>query len=301
MFLEVILPILVLLVVGLIGRKINLITPWIVKVLNKVAFYIGLPALVFYSIYSRTLAEIFSPFLILGFFATLFAMFGIGWITFKGVKDKAKKSISIAQSYHGNLGYMGLPIVTMAFGDIAGAKASLLLGLGSTTQIPLTIILLVHLNSIRTDTSHKIEQVATNPILIALILGLIFSFFSIPIAGTLDSLLAFLSEMALPIALLAVGASISIDKLGGKLRSVSGVVGSKLVLMPFLGCIILSILGVGAMDLRAGVLMLGMPTAVSTFIYAKELGGDPELASLSVSMTTVLSIISISVLLIIFG
>ncbi len=75
----------------------------------------------------------------------------------------------------------------------------------------------------------------------------------------------------------------------------------KIVFMPILGWILLSSLGADVVSLKTGVLMLGMPTAVSTFIYSKELGGDEEFASLNISLTTLASMVTVAILLGIFS
>ena len=49
-------------------------------------------------------------------------------------------------------------------------------------------------------------------------------------------------------------------------------------------------LAVGSATFTASVVMLGTPTAVSTYVFAHELGGDEEFASLNVFVTTVASV-----------
>lgn len=301
MFLEVVIPILVLLLIGLISREAGVLTSNRVKILNKVAFYIALPALVFHSIYSRSLREIFSFPLVLGFCTVILLTLGIGWVVFRKTENNPKKSVAITQSYHGNLGYMGLPVVAMALGDAAGAKASLLLGVGSTIQIPLTTTLLVHLNRSSAKLTDRMKRVGLNPVLLALIVGLVFSCLNIPLPQAPDKVISLISKTALPIALLGVGASLNLKIRGADVKTITEVSALKMALMPALGSIIFSMLNVGGLSFKTGMLMLGMPIAISTFIYAKELGGDENFASLNISLTTLISIISISILLILFS
>lgn len=301
MFLEVVIPILILLVIGLVSREAGVLTSGRVRILNKIAFYIALPALVFHSIYSRSLREIFSLPLVLGFCSVILLTLGVGWVVFRKTEKNPKRSVAITQSYHGNLGYMGLPVVAMALGDAAGAKASLLLGVGSTIQIPLTTTLLVHLNKSSAELTERMKRVALNPVLLALIGGLVFSYLNISIPQAPEGVISLISKTALPIALLGVGASLKMKIRGGDLRTITEVSALKMALMPALGYIVFSMLNVGGLSFKTGMLMLGMPIAISTFIYAKELGGDENFASLNISLTTIISIISISILLILFS
>lgn len=297
MFLEVILYILAILVIGFALKKVGLLTDTRVDFLNKLAFYIALPALIFHSIYSRTLKDIFSPLLILGFCIVLFSVLALGWTIFQRIGEDRKKSVAITQSYHGNIGYMGLPVVAIALGGAAGGRASLLLGIGSMVQIVLTTLILVHLNSPSGELSSKLRRVIINPVLLSLIVGLAFSLFNLTLPETADSIISIISDAALPIALLGVGASIRLEAQDKEWKNPALVLGLKMIFMPILGWIVLSLLGVDIVSLKTGVLMLGMPTAVSTFIYSKELGGDEEFASLNISLTTLFSMVSISILL----
>lgn len=47
--------------------------------------------------------------------------------------------------------------------------------------------------------------------------------------------------------------------------------------------------------------MLGAPSAVSSYIYADELGGDAGLASSNVFATTLVGLVTLSVLVVLVG
>lgn len=301
MFLEVILEILLILGIGLILRRVGILNEHRVDLLNKVAFYIALPALIFHSIYSRSLGEIFSPDLILGFFIVLISILLLGWERFRDIEETGLRSVAITQSYHGNLGYMGLPVVAVALGESAGAKASILVGTGSMIQIVLTTIILVQMNSPKGSLRDNLERVILNPVLLSLIVGLTFSYLNLSLTQTLGDAISLVSDSALPIALLGVGASIKLEVSREDWKIPAEVTTLKIITMPVLGWIVLSIISVDPISLKTGVLMLGMPTAVSTFIYSKELGGDEEFASLNISLTTLFSMISVAILLAIFS
>lgn len=300
MFIEVILYILLLLAIGHIAKRIGILNMDRVNVLNKLAFYLALPSLIFRSLYQKPLQQIFSFRLAIGFCSVIFLTVGIGWVVFRTVENNASKSISIAQSYHGNIGYMGLPVIAMALENATG-QASLLLGLGSIMQIPLTILVLIYLNSTSKNVINEMRRVIINPVIVALVLGILFSLFSIQIPRAADTVLFWIGEAALPIAMLGVGATLKLENQRQVLPILGSVAGLKVVLMPLLGFILFTILGViDSTGAKAGIIMLGMPTAISTFIYSTEFGGDEELASSNISFTTLISLATISVLLFFF-
>lgn len=202
----------------------------------------------------------------------------------------------MVQSYHCNLGYLGLPIVAAAFGDLAAAKASLLLGVGVLTQTPITLGVLVALNDATTSLRAEVRGFLTNPVILALAGGLAVS--QVPVAPppaatpALDAAvrgLDLLAALAFPIAAVGVGASLSPD-LGGVGRStLEAVIALKTVVMPTLALVVFSLVGASAATRDVGVVMVGMPTAVATYVYTTELGGDERLASATVFATTVVS------------
>jgi len=81
------------------------------------------------------------------------------------------------------------------------------------------------------------------------------------------------------------------------LSPTAAVVALKICLMPALVWAVFSALAVDPATFTASVVMLGTPTAVSTFVFANELGGDREFASLNVFVTTLASVATLFVLI----
>ena len=67
----------------------------------------------------------------------------------------------------------------------------------------------------------------------------------------------------------------------------AAIVALKMGCMPLLARVVFSLLAIDPATFTVSVVMLGTPTAVSTYVFAHELGGDDEFASLNVFVTTV--------------
>lgn len=115
--------------------------------------------------------------------------------------------------------------------------------------------------------------------------------------GALTTGLGWIAQLALPVALLLVGSSLDLQLPGSEWESLGSVVALKVLLMPILAWVAFTALGADPLTRNAGVVMLGAPTAVSTFIYATELGGDAEFASIAVFTTTLVSVGTLGVVL----
>jgi len=282
-----------LLGVGIAARSVGVLDEQRADWLNRFAFYAALPALIFLSTYAEPLAEILSPTVVLGLWVVLFVTVGLSWLVHRRNDTPAARGVAMVQSYHSNFGYFGLPLVAATLGSAAAAKASLILGVGALTQVPLTIVILLRVTGSDAAIADELRGVVTNPVLVALVIGLVFSWqgFGVPAPAT-DGL-GVLAELALPIALLCVGASMELAFPREDLGTVGSVVGLKVVLMPALAWLTFTLLGVSNLTIQASVLMFGAPTAVSTYIYAGELGGDRRIASLNIFVTTVVSIVTL--------
>ena len=265
--------------------------------LNALAYYVALPALIFVSTYDQAVGELLTADLFVGLLSVLFATAAIAWLLHRRQERRGRQSVAIIQSYHSNLGYLGLPLVAATFDDHVTAIASVVLGVVSLTQVPLTIVVLTAINEAEASIREELRRLARNPVLATLVLGLTVGSLGLSVPGPLTAGLDVLGALALPIALLCVGASVQIDLPNVDVGATGAVVATKIAVMPALAWAIFSVLSVGAATFTAVIVMLGMPTAVSTYVFANELGGDEEFASLNVFLTTLASVGTLLVLI----
>ncbi len=292
---------LVFLAVGAAARSVSLLTASRTETLTAVAFYIALPALVFASTFDRPLGELVSPALLVGFWTVLAATIAVGWFVHRRRESDARRSVAIVQSYHGNMGFLGLPLVAATLGGEAAAIASVVLGLGALTHVPVTVFTLIRINDSDADLSGELRALATNPVLVSLAAGIAASVGGVGVPAPVVTGLDAVATLALPLALVCVGAKLDTDLSLATLRPTTRVVLLKVVWMPVLAWAVFSALGLGSTALSAAVIMLGVPTAVSTYVYTSELGGDAAFASMNVVVTTVASLGTLSVLVWLLG
>lgn len=275
-----------LVVLGFAARRHGVLTEARNEALGQLAFYVLLPALIFASTAEEDVAALLSLALVAGLLVVLGAVLALAWIANRRGADE-RRSVALVQSYHGNLGYFGVPVVAATLGSTAAATASVILGLAALVQIPLTILVLVSINDADAAFGAELRSVATNPILLSLAASLAFASLDGSIPGVVDVGLGWLSALALPVALLAVGGSLRATGYGDSVGRTGRVVALKVLVMPVLAWVAFGALGVDALVRQTAVVMFGAPTAVSTYVYATELGGDAAFASLNVFATTV--------------
>jgi predicted permease len=258
--------------------------------LNAVAYYVALPALIFVATYDRSIGELVTPALLAGLLAVLFGTAALAWVVHRNRETRARQSVAVVQSYHSNLGYLGLPLVAATFDAEVTATASVILGIVSLTQVPLTVVLLSTVNDASAQVRDELRGIATNPVVGSLVAGLAVGSIGVSLPSPVVTGLNAVGALALPVALLCVGASLQADLPSVDVGATGSVTAVKIGAMPALAWGVFSALGVDAATFTAAVVMLGTPTAVSTFVFASELGGDEEFASLNVFVTTLASV-----------
>ena len=134
-----------------------------------------------------------------------------------------------------------------------------------------------------------LRNLAGNPVILSAMAGIFCSFLKVPIPLIAQRSLDILSGLALPMALLIIGASISFQNVRHKMKWVLSAISFKLLLMPGLGYVVYRSLGFPPAEYLPGLILLASPTATISYVMAKEMKGDPDLSVIAISMSTLLS------------
>ncbi|WP_298447888.1 AEC family transporter [uncultured Marinobacter sp.] len=193
-------------------------------------------------------------------------------------------------------------VALAAGGMLLGDDGLSLTAIAVAVMVPLINLLCILMFSIvATDGPARlgpvVRAIASNPLIIGSVLGVTWSFFEIDfhplLAGTLEPL----SNLALPMGLMTVGAGLQLKALRG--ASVPFVVSSvlKLLLFPFMAAGLALLLGLDGTLVQVAILLATLPTATSAYILARQLGGDAPLMAGIISGQTLLAMVSIPLML----
>jgi hypothetical protein len=95
--------------------------------------------------------------------------------------------------------------------------------------------------------------------------------------------------MALPLALLVIGTSISFAQMRQQLRLTALIGALKLLLLPASGLILFYLLDLHRIDYLPALILLASPTATVSYVMASEMAGDSDMATAAISITTLVS------------
>ena len=107
----------------------------------------------------------------------------------------------------------------------------------------------------------------------------------------------YLARMTLPLALIAIGGSLSLRELKHTSALSAQAVFAKLVIVPVVVGIAAYLLGFSGVEMGCIILMFASPTAAASFVMVRAMGGNHVLASNIIAMSTLLSALSVSLLL----
>ncbi len=287
-------PIFIIILMGWAARKKGFITPDFLGPANKLVYYLSIPAMIFNSISKASFREQFNPKLL---FLTLLAatiIYIIADILAKILKMSPARSGAFVQSSgHGNLGYIGLPIALYYLGDNGLARAGIICGFLMILQNLMSVIVLqLHSEKRFSGIRPIITKLAKNPVIVSAMTGILFSAFNLPVPTIVGSSLTILGGLAPPMALLLIGASISMKLIREYLHPTLGAISMKLFFLPCLGLMLFRLFGLSAEEFLPAMILLCSPTATLTYVMAKEMHGDAEFAVATISASTLFSSIT---------
>lgn len=299
--LYIVAPVFLIVALGFCLRRTFLLDREFLKRLNQLVYYLALPALLFYKIGIADFSLSFNGPLILGSILVTVIAFVIGYLFARLRNYSPEQQGAFCQGgFRGNLAFVALAIISNAYGEEGLAIAGIVLGF----LIPvLNFLAVVALLLPKQQQTHKLGaafwayQLAFNPLLIASFLGIIWSFLGLGFPGVLERSLSILTGMALPLALLSIGGSFSPQQLRVDIVKASLSVSMKVVWLPLMAGLLLYWFGVRGQELGVGVLIAGAPTAAASYIMAQQLGGDAELSSGIIMLSTLCSVFTYSVAL----
>ncbi len=300
---NIVIPVFSVIALGWLLKRWGLIDAVFLKQTNRLVYYVCLPLLLFYKIGSADFFANFNGRLVIGSILAVTVTFIASYVysVIRKYPDKARGVFSQG-SFRGNIAYMGLAITLNAYGETGLTRAGILMGF----LVPFLNLyaILALLWPHRGDGEQRgagfwLRQVALNPLILASFLGIVWSFFDLPIPLIFDRSLKIATGMTLPLALLAIGGGFSLEKLRGDLFTAALASVTKTIWLPIFAAGLLSIMGVKGMDLGIGVLIAGTPAATANYIMADQLKGDAELAGTIVMLSTLLSAVTYTVALLI--
>ncbi len=290
---NVVLPLFICIVLGYFLRRIRMVEEGTLKAMNKLCFKVFLPIYLFNSVYAADLAAAFNGRLIVFAIVGLLILFLLLMLVIPIIeKDNARRGVMVQAIFRSNFALFGLPVATSLCGEENIGPTSLLLGIGVPLFNILAVITLETFRGKKPSVRKMVKGVATNPLIIACVLGIFFNLLQIQLPYAVEKAAADLGRTATPLSLVVLGGEFVFGKVKGYVKQLSITMLSKLVLSPLIMVSIGIMLGFRNEMLVPILIMFGAPTAVSSFTMAQQMEGDADLAGEVVVFTSGASIVT---------
>ncbi|MCX7965328.1 MAG: AEC family transporter [Syntrophorhabdaceae bacterium] len=286
---ETIIPIFLIIIFGYIIHRKGVINDRFISEANKFVFLFPLPLLIFTGILKSDIKSVYLSHIlavIIPTFALIFLSFFIGYAQ---KLRSATLGTFIQTSFHGNVSYIGLAVLFYLLGEKGLKQGSILIGIMILLNNGMAIAILSLFSHQEKNIAKSILSIIKTPVIIATFLGLIVIYTGIPVPSYIFKAMVILSNIALPMALIMIGASIGIKNIKKNLRDSITSAMLKLFALPGFAALYFKLLNIDFKDIVHVFILLATPTATTSYIMAYEIGGDPELASNAVTLSTVLS------------
>lgn len=184
--------------------------------------------------------------------------------------------------------YIALAVAGLLFGTPGVATMGLIVG----AAVPFANFTSVWMLA-RHGEVGILREVLRNPLIWGTAAGFVLNLAGFIPPVPVQTFLGRLSDAAIALGLIAVGAALRLDGFQGVRRLAVWLMVVKLLLLPVIALLIGRQLGVEGLALQVVVLFAAMPTASSAYILAMRMGGDGKSVAWLISATTLVSMLSL--------
>ena len=286
-------PVFLLMLCGMLFRKLGLFRDGFVQGANAFVFQIALPVNLFVQLSAMDVQSVWDPvFVLFCMGVTVVCIFVAALVARLCVPGQVRGEF-IQASYRSSASLLGMAYMENLYGE---ASAGALMMLGSVSVYNIAAVLVLSL--VKPEGTGTMERgqvrslarnVATNPILLGVVIGFLWGLVKIPMPTLLSKTLENIGKTATPLGLLAMGAQVEFGKMRGRLKDAALASALKLVGFVLLFVPLAILLGFRREKLIAIVVMLGSATTVAAYVMARNMGHEGVLTQAACMITTLLS------------
>lgn len=289
-------PIFALIILGNILRRNGIPSIEFWNLNDKLVYWVLFPALLLKSTstldFSGALFGSFAMVILAGLGAAV--AFSLVAVRLVGLSPESGTSVFQGAARHNT--FISLAVAEALFGADGLALAALV----TAVLIPVTNVLVV--TGMVSMLPHEqgvfraiLRDLARNPLLISVFLGLSMNGIGIGTVPVLHDTLGILGAAALPVVLLCIGANLRIKEMRARLGPVALSMAGKFVVFPLGVFAAIHIVGLDGLPALIAMIFGCVPTAAACFTLARQMGGDAPLAAAIVTLQTALSFVTLPI------
>lgn len=295
--LNAVMPVFLTMLAGVWFRRIGWVSESFASMMNQFVFRIALPLLLFQDLSGVDFAEVWDPAFVLYCFLATFAAIAVITVISMFFVERSVRGEFVQASYRSSAAIIGIAFMQNIYGS-AEIGALMILATVPLYNIAAVLVLtLLHPEQKGLDKKALKKAcigVITNPILIGIAAGVLWSCLKLPQPVIMQRTIKNLASTATPLGLLSLGASFNFKEAVKQVRLTAVASAIKLVVLAALLLPIAILLGFREQKLIAVLVMLGSATTVSSYVMAKNMGYEGTLTSGVVLVTTLFSSVTLT-------
>lgn len=283
-------PLFLIVLLGYVLKRRGFIDDAFVNTATRVCFFVALPCMLFLTIMQSDFGEAFdAPLTLLSVGGTLVSLALLRLFTPFFIKDISVSSAFIQTSFHANSVLLGLPLIYNLVGQPGLTKTAAVLIFMVPLLNILSVLILYENKQHNSVKGLLLKKIAANPLIIAVVLGIVCSLARLRPPQLLITPLSYMSDMAMGLALFTLGASVQFKKAGAKLRLalISSLI--KLIAIPVAAVAVACCLRFDPVQMAVTLAMFAGPPAVVCFPLAYQMGADHQFTSQAIVLGTAIA------------
>lgn len=294
-------PVVFLIILGVLLKRFNLTNQAFLKVSDKLVYHIFFPIMLFWKIGGSSY-EAGGELQLCGVvIAALIVMFLLSVVLIKILKVSDYQAGAFAQSCYRFNTYIGVAIVLNSYGEEGIRYFGLLIAFAIPLINVVAVSTLIWFSQEKIQLKKKlkllVKALASNPLILGCLAGLLYSQGIGAFTSFINNSLELISMVTLPLALISIGGSLTFSGVRSNFFLSLSAAGAKLAVFPAVGYIFLKLFGITETPFAIGMLFFSLPTSTAIYILSSQMHSDPELASASIVVSTLLSFPVLTVVL----
>ncbi|MCY1284395.1 auxin efflux carrier [compost metagenome] len=289
-------PVFSMLFLGVGLKRLGWIDAAFINTASSLVFKGTMPTLLFLGIVQADLRTALQPALIGYFVAATLVCFLIGWGWAILRCPQADRGIYAQGAFRGNNGIIGLALATSMYGDYGLSLGGILGGVVILSYNTLSaIVLAIYSPDAKSDPLSLARSIFSNPLIIGVLAAIPFAYWQLPLPAWLITSGEYFAQMTLPLALICIGGTLSLASLRSSGRIAISASLMKMVWLPILATFGAWLCGFRNAELAILFLYFGSPTAAASFVMARAVNGNHELAAAIIVITTLAAVVTTNV------
>lgn len=295
------LPIFLLVILGMILKRLPLIDRNVWPGLEQIAYWFLYPALLFISIYNADFGGLRLDAMLVALLLSIVimaALLAVLWPVLKksGLVDVTEYSSIFQTAIRWN-GFMALAIAQKLFPPAGSAVVALVMAVIIIPINVFSVFVVTKFADSEANWGRIARTMALNPLILAAFLAILLRFAPFRLYDPINETLILVANAALGMGLVTIGAGLRIGDVASLRFPLWLPVFLKLAIFPVILISLAWSFGLEGAQLEYLALCAAVPTAMNGYFLARQLGGDAELYAAVTTLQTALSFFSIPAVL----